>query len=340
MSISEGPNSQETGLSKTAASGISGINKRFLKPLRIIILILAVVFALFLTLRFISSPYDKTNCRFTNITVEEGESDESVAQKLADNGIVADPSRFCIVSRLSLLTNFKPGTYYLSPSMDSVAIARIMVKGLTTSNGFTIPAGYTVEHIASSLSRDGFVDRDKFIAAASSDYLHDVDIIGNDISGPEQIEGFLLPDEYNINSDADEMMIILTMLDRFSNFYNEDFRARTDELDMSIREILVIASVIEMQTKVDSERAQIAGVIHNRINLEMTDEGEIPDIPLCCPGKESIMAALYPAETEDTYYVLSDKLDGSHVFTSDEKEYKELTKAYHLEYEKKMHSEL
>ena len=60
----------------------------------------------------------------------------------------------------------------------------------------------------------------------------------------------------------------------------------------------------------------------------MTGKNEVPAVPLCSPGEKAIIAALYPADNENTYYVLSSRLDGTHVFTSDEEEYKQLLEEY------------
>ncbi|MBR2541050.1 MAG: endolytic transglycosylase MltG [Mogibacterium sp.] len=324
----EDPSNQTIIENKTTASGNSGINKRFLKPLRIIIVILAVVFAVLLSFYFISRPYDRTCSTFTNVMVEEGEDLAAVSARLEEAGIVSSSSAFSLVSRCLFLTDFKPGTYFLSPSMNLPDIARTMVRGLTISNGFSIPAGYSLDQIVTSLARDGFIDTESFMKSASSTFLQDIDFIGNDIEGPQQIEGFLFPDEYAVSPAADETMIIMTMLDRFSNFFNEDYRARADELDMSIREIVVIASMIETETTLDKERAEISAVIHNRLNMGLYAEGEFPEIPLCSPGEASIIAALYPAENENIYYIWSDSLDGSHVFTADEAEYQQLVEKY------------
>jgi UPF0755 protein len=161
--------------------------------------------------------------------------------------------------------------------------------------------------------------------AASDPFLQDIDFIGKDVDGAEQIEGFLLPGTYRLNTEADETMIIMTMLDSFSNFFNDDYRARADELGLSVREVVVIASMIEKETSVDSEKARISSVLLNQMNLEMI---ELPKVPLCSPGEASITAALYPEDSEDIYYVLSSKLDGTHVFTSDEAEYNALVEEY------------
>ena len=321
----EDPN-QDDPASETAAPSSDGINKRFRIPLRIIIVIIAVVFAVLAVFGYMARPYDKTHTTFTNVTVEQGDDVKDVSEKLEEAGIIADAGRFRLVSRLSRNTSFKPGLYYLSPSMDSVTIAKTMAKGLTTSTGFTIPDGYTLEQIATALERDGFADKEKFLRIAESDIFGDIDFIGKDIKGKDQLEGFLLPGEYTVNPGVDETMLIVMMLDSFSNFFNDDYRARADELGMDVRDVIIIASVIEQETSIDKEKGHISAVIHNRINMEM--DQDLPKVPLCSPGKASITAALYPEENEDLYYVLSDKLDGSHVFTDDKEEYEQLLKAY------------
>ena len=139
---------------------------------------------------------------------------------------------------------------------------------------------------------------------------------------------FLNQRPFSSVAEADETMIIVTMLDSFSHFYNDDYRARTEELGLTIRDVVTIASMIERETNVESEKARISSVIHNRLNLGMIPEEEFPEIPLCSPGKSSIEAALYPSEDENIYYALSDKLDGTHVFTSDENEYNTFVEAY------------
>ena len=330
-SILEDPSNHEELLSKTAASaesGISRIHKRYHKPLRIIAVIIAVVFAVLIFFSIIQKPFDRTLNEYSSVTIEQGDDLEAAAQRLEDAGIIGSASRFCLVSKLVFQTDVKPGTYYLSPSMDSVSIAKAVCMGNVTMNGFIIPEGFTVEQTFTSLARDGFGDRDAFLKAASDPFLQEIDFIGKDISGSSQVEGFLMPGSYKLNADADETMIIMTMLDRFSNFFDENARARADELGLSVRDIVVIASMIEKETSNESEKARISSVIHNQLNLGMISPEDFPDVPLCSPGESSIKAALYPEDNEDIYYVLSSKLDGTHVFTSDEAEYNELLDAY------------
>lgn len=294
----------------------------------IIIPVLAALIALFVVITNMASPYERTVSTYKPIIVNEEDGLDDVAQTLEDEGIVKNAPDFVKIARLSRSTKPRPGMYYLSPSMNSVEIARTLVRGISTSNGFTIPAGYNLEQIASALAGDGLADKDKFLEAAGSKDLQQFDIIGKNSLGSDQVEGFLFPGKYTIGYDADESMLIMAMLNQFDLFFNEDYRARADELGLSIREIVYIASMIELETNIDKERPAISAVIHNRYNLDLISKEEIRKAPLCNPGAQSIIAALYPEDNDNIYYVYSSRLDGSHIFTDDEDEYGSLVEAY------------
>ena len=305
--------------------------KRFRIPLRIITVLIVLSALILWYVSMMSKPYDRTRTTYADFVVEENDGLSTIAEHLDEQKFIKSASRFETLGKLTLAKNFKPGTYYLSPSMDSISILKTLQSGLTTSKGFTVPAGYTVKKLAAALDRDGLADKDIFLEAAASPDLAQLDVLGENpegLKGADLIEGFLLPGEYALSADADETMIIIMMLDAFSNFFDEDCIARTDELGITTRQLLVMASMIEEETSVDKERATISGVIHNRINMELTSIDELPEKPLCSPSKESIMAALYPEDNEYTYYVLNSTLDGTHRFTADEEEYKKWLEEY------------
>ena len=309
-------------------------SKRLRTALWIVVALLFITGIAIWRFNMLAMPADRTKATYSKFVVEQDDDDHAVAEKLSDKGMINSASDFMLLLKLTNSGGFKPGTYFLSPSMDKREIIRTLEKGLTTSEGFTIPAGYTVRQIARAMDRDGLADRDRFLEAAADPALLSIDILQEgldehpEISGTDIVEGFLFPADYTLNSDADETMMIIMMIDAFNNFYNEDYRARADELGMDARDVLCIASVIEKETTIDSERAKISAVLHNRYNMGLASEDEVYTVPLCNPGRESIIAALYPEETEDTHYVLSAKLDGTHVFTSDDSEYAQLLADY------------
>ncbi len=305
--------------------------KRFHRPLVIITVLMLMSVLVLWSVSMMSKPYDRTRTTYADFVVEEGEGLSEIAVNLDEQKFIKSASRFETLGKLTLANDFKPGTYYLSPSMDSLSILRTLQSGLTTSKGFTVPAGYTIKQLATALDRDGLADKDKFLEAASSPDLAQLEVLGENpegLEGADLIEGFLLPGEYTLSADADETMMIIMMLDAFGNFYDEDCSARADELGITTRQLLVMASMIEKETSIDKERADISGVIHNQINMELVSIDDLPEKPLCSPSKESIMAALYPEEHEYTYYVLNSTLDGTHRFTSDESEYNSWLEEY------------
>jgi len=298
--------------------------KRFRRPLRIITVLIIFAALVLWSVYIMSKPYDRTRTTYADFVVEEGDDLDAIAEHLDEQKFIKSASRFEALGKITFAKGFKPGTYYLSPSMDSLSILRTLQSGLTTSKGFTVPAGYTINQLATALDRDGLADKKKFLKAASSPDLAQLEVLGENkegLKGKDLIEGFLLPGEYTLSADADETMMIIMMLDAFGNFYNEDCSARADELGITTRQLLVMASMIEKETSIDKERATISGVIHNQINMELISIDELPEKPLCSPGRESIMAALYPEEHEFTHYVLNSTLDGTHRFTADDDEY-------------------
>lgn len=305
--------------------------RRFRRPLRIITVLLVIAAMILWYVYMMSKPYDRTRTTYADFVVEEGDSLSVVAEHLDEQKFIKKASDFETLGKITFAGDFKPGTYYISPSMDSLSILRTLQSGLTTSKGFTVPAGYTVSQLAKALERDGLADEKAFLDAASSPDLAALDVLGENeegLKGSDLIEGFLLPGEYTLSADADESMMIIMMLDAFNNFYNDDYKARADELGVTTRQVLVMASMIEKETSVDKERAAISGVIHNRINMELTEIADLPKKPLCFPSEASIKAALYPEESEYTYYVLDSNLSGTHKFTADEAEYETWLQEY------------
>lgn len=302
--------------------------KKFRIALSIIVAVIAVSLIMVFGVNVMARPYDRTCHTYSEFTVERGDKLHDTAGKLEEAGIIGSASRFVLLNKVLFADKFKPGLYLLSPSMDSIAIARTMQNGLTTSEGFTIPAGYNVEQVAAALARDGFVDEDKFLRIARTFDFSEIDFIGKDIKGEDQLEGFMFPDSYSIDANADEIMIIVTILNQFGNFFNEDYRARADELGLTVRQVVCIASMIETETNIDSEKADVSSCLHNSVNMGLIKEKDLPDVPLCSPGPESIIAALYPNENEYTYYVLDSSLDGTHRFTDSEQQYEEWQQEY------------
>ena len=299
------------------------------KILIILVIAVALIIGIIVSFTIACRPYDKTNNQYVAVEIKEKYSLEDIAAKLHKKHIIGKEDKFIKLTNILVHgKEYKAGTYYLSPAMDFRDIARTMINGISTNEGFVLPSGYTVEQTADALDQAGLCTRDEFMEVALNVDFSSFDFIDNNIYGPEKLQGFLFPTKYQAGEDANAVMIVMNMLNEFDNFFTDEYRARAEELGLSIRDVITIASMIESETTVVGEMADISSVIHNKLNLDMDFEGGFPDGPMSSPSAYAIKAALYPVESENVYYVLSDKLDGSHVFTADKKEYKELLKAY------------
>ena len=165
------------------------------------------------------------------------------------------------------------------------------------------------------------------------------------------LQGYLFPATYDIYEDTTAASLIDTMLEKFRSVYTSEYSAKAADLGYTDYQILIMASIVEREAKIDSERPIIAGVIYNRLKIDMMlqmcptvlypltdgmyDKSEVtyddleiespyntykntglPVGPICNPGQASIEAVLYPDENDYLYYHTSDAGDGSHIFSS------------------------
>ncbi len=210
----------------------------------------------------------------------------------------------------------------------------------------TIPEGFTVEQIAEKVEEDteGAVTEEEFLdAARSGGYKYDF------LAGTEgNLEGFLFPKTYEMTSRTTARGVVKKLLDQYGLETADLDWSRAQQLGVKPYEVLIIASLIEEEAKVAEDRPLIASVVYNRLrnnmklgicatvqyalgewkeelsysDLEVDSpyntykiEG-LPPAPICSPGFESIRAALYPAQTDFIYYILTGA-DGKHSFTAD-----------------------
>ncbi|MBK5253030.1 MAG: endolytic transglycosylase MltG [Peptostreptococcaceae bacterium] len=340
----------------------------------ILLLVVVIVLAGYLFVLSMNEPKEIENSTFKSVTIEMGSSTSDIANKLASKGIIDNAKHFKILSKLNRFDGkFQAGTYSLSPSMTPTDIAKIIVNGHVETLNITIPEGYTIYQIADKLSEEGVVDYDTFVdLLENGDFKFD--FLENAQDNENHLEGYLFPSTYQLATGASEEQIITTMLNQFDLVFTDEYLARTEELNLTVNDIVTIASIIERECKDSEDRAKVASVIYNRIDqgmpLQMCSTvqyalGEqtkrlsiadtkidspyntyvhagIPPGPIGAPGESSIIAALYPADTDYLFFVVSEKLDGTHNFSSDITQFEKDKAAYNLaleEYEAEQEKE-
>jgi UPF0755 protein len=214
----------------------------------------------------------------------------------------------------------------------------------------TVPEGFTVRQIAELFAEKGVSRADDVPALEADDaFKKGLGIPADGDSNHRQgLEGYLFPDTYQYIWSDTERDIVEMMVKRFFEIYDAGMRSRQNELGMSMREILTLASIIEKETGAPQERPHIAVVFYNRLrkgmrlqsdptviyglgeryagNLTRRDLDEatpyntyqipaLPPGPICNPGKAALEAALWPAASDDLYFV--SRNDGTHEFSAD-----------------------
>lgn len=305
--------------------------------------------ALILALRYVwvhetTDPVRRAGDPPHELTVRPGQSAANVAQALADLGLVKHPLLFrALVFHRGAGRSLQAGEYVFdgSPSLDDIVDK--LVAGDVARYEVTFPEGKTYEEMAAIAAARG-VDREAFLKAARDPApIQDLDPDAKDL------EGYLFPDTYEVTRKPDGPRLVARMLERFREVV-VPLRPQLQERDLSLRRLVTLASIVELETARADERPRIAAVFLNRLAKGMllqtdpsviyalrqrgTWDGNIrkPDLqldspyntyrfpglppgPLAAPGRDSLLAVLSPAPTKDLYFV--SRNDGSHEFSED-----------------------
>ena len=284
--------------------------------------------------------------RPVTITVSAGQGSVEIGRALREAGVVDSVNRFRdVASERGLDSLLKPGTYKLVTGMSIDAVLDLLAKGPRTGVQLTIPEGWTVAQIAAKLAPTGHFTKAEVDKALKSKDL----IVNYRPKGETSLEGLLFPDTYGIEPDDTAETVLQDMLDQLEVVLSR-FQLSSAPQNLSPYQLLIVASMIEREAKVDADRPKIAAVIYNRLaagrRLEVDATVQyavgrsplsaqdlrssspyntyvhtgLPPTPIAAPGEAAIRAALQPADGDWIYYVLASK-DGAHFFTNSYQEF-------------------
>lgn len=302
---------------------------------------------------------DSTDTVSVNVTT--GTGTRGIARLLTEKGLIRSPGAFELQSAFKgYKGKYKAGDYLLSPGMSMEKIMDTIASGHVNTVRFTIPEGYDIRRITDKLSSEGLIHPETFAKELQTGTF-DYPFLKNAPSGPNRLEGFLYPETYDVFVNASEHDIIDRMLSQFNKEFKPEYYDQAKKMGLTVNQLITVASLVEREAKVDSERPLIASVIYNRLDQKMKLQIDatvqyalgdqkarlynkdlkidspyntykiqgLPPGPICSPGIKSIEAALNPAKTDYLYYVASPKLDGTHRFTNSGKEQQQFAKEYH-----------
>ena len=150
--------------------------------------------------------------------------------------------------------------------MDLEEITKKLLKGQVVSYSFTIPEGYTLRQIAQVLIDKGYVDEDKFWEVVKNEPFPEFEFLEGLPNDEKRLEGYLFPDTYRITSGMTEQQIVAMMLKRFQEVYNQ---LPENQSGLNFRDTIILASIVELESKVDRDRPLIASVFLNRLGINM-----------------------------------------------------------------------
>lgn len=297
--------------------------------------------------------------------VEPGATAGDIALQLKRLGLITDAELFRQLARYEKAdSKLEAGRYELRANMTMGEIIEVLQHGRLEEIAVTIPEGWRAEQIAEMLSEEVGVDAEEFLALVQDGYFEHQFLQNRPAEAT--LEGFLFPDTYLLPVQPTAFGIIERMLADFDRRFTAEMRQAASEREMTIYQVVTLASIVEREAVVADERPLIAGVFLNRLEEDMNldacptvqyalgyqeDTGQwwkiplaleeleqvnspyntylhrgLPPGPICNPGLASVRAVLEPVESDYLYFLA--KGDGSHAFARTFEEHLQNQKKY------------
>lgn len=277
-----------------------------------------------------------------SIMVEPGDPLYKVVVKLHDRDIIKSPWLFSKVGIIAGLDKkIIPGRYDFNTRVSHFDIMRKLWRGDIAVMSITIPEGYTLSKISDLLHQRCGINQRRFDSLArDSQFLLSLGIDAG------FAEGYLFPETYRFAWGVSSAEALEAMTHQLFSRIDDNMKVRAEEMGYTLDDVLTMASIIEMEGSVFDEYPTIASVYRNRLDINMLLQADptviyamggldrkllqkdykfpstyntylhkgLPPTPICSPGMDAIMAALYPANTEYLYFVADGS--GRHVFNT------------------------
>ena len=288
--------------------------------------------------------------------VPQGAAFNKVASNLESAGLVPSRHRFLILGRLTDKDRkVQWGEYEIRRGTQPIDILNQLVSGKVKTYKITVPEGYSVRQIAILLESANLIGSQAF-----ADYaLSEAAAQNHHVPGPT-LEGYLYPTTYFLPKSLKAEEIAAEMVKHYRTIFDARLSTRAKELELSEREVVTLASIIEKETGIGGERGLVASVYHNRLKKNMRLQADptviygikdydgnitrehlqtyspyntyringLPPGPIASPGEFAIQAALYPEDTKFLYFVADKR--GVHHFSVSYQEHRQKVYRYQI----------
>ncbi|WP_430908224.1 endolytic transglycosylase MltG [Maribacter sp. 2-571] len=331
---------------------------KFTRPLKVISILIVLIAGgfFFWFYNILNSPISHSNSD-NYITIKQGTPSNSILEMLGEQNILQAPLATKIYLRFfNRDARMEAGDYQFPSPISPIEVINLLKTGRERAKTLTIPEGWTRFEIAKRIVKEFPVEplmteKQVLLLMDDTSLIEDID------SKAQNLEGYLYPTTYEFKLDAHPKEVIAKIVQQFKSVWLTEWDGLALEIGRTKPEIIIIASLIENESKIDAERDLVASVIYNRLErgiplgIDATNvyiakllgrwDGIIhksdvevdhsyntrkirglPPGPISSPSKTAIEAALNPAKTENIYYVLNvEANDGSHHFYSSASEF-------------------
>jgi UPF0755 protein len=284
------------------------------------------------------------------IKIEKGSTPKQITEKLADEGIISSyTATYLYVRFFGDVTKLQAGEYQFESPITPLQVLNELESGQERTIKLTIPEGFTRFDIAKRIV-ERFPQDPPIDETAVLKLMDDTTLIRDIAPSATNLEGYMYPSTYSVPRDTKPNDIIKEMVEQFRKVWKPEWTDGAKQLGRTPQEIVTIASLIETESGVESERPTVASVIYNRLNkhmalgidqtvvyiakMENRWDGTInqsdleasspyntrkyaglPPGPISSVSESAVNAALHPTQTDYVYYVRNvDLNDGSHWF--------------------------
>ena len=300
------------------------------------------------------------------IAIPPGSGPQAIGQRLIAAGVIKDRWVYRVALwRSGEARRLQAGEYRFDKPLSPLDVIGKIARGEVDLLPVTFPEGLNIREMARLFESAGFGQADEFVAAASSPVLiQAIDPAATDL------EGYLFPETYSLSRHTTAAALVNAMVERFLKIATPELREAAKARNLTVRQWVTLASIVEKETARPDERPVVASVYANRLRIGMplqcdptviyalTRAGRyngnirrddlqfdspyntyrsagLPPGPIASPGAQAIRATLFPAASPYLYFV--SKNDGTHQFSATLVEHNKAVEKYQKQYFSRAH---
>jgi UPF0755 protein len=295
------------------------------------------------------------------VDIPPGSSSRTIGERLVASGVIRDVSTYrAAVWASGEGRRLKAGEYRFDREMTPFEVIDKIARGDVYVIHLTFPEGLTMAEMAAVVESHGLGPAAAFLQAAKN-----ASLVGALDPEAKDLEGYLFPETYALPRQTDVDKLVRRMVSRFAHVFTPELRQAAAARQLSVRQAVTLASLVEKETARGDERPLVAAVYTNRLRVGMplqcdptviyallragTYTGNLrredlmfdspyntyrypglPPGPIASPGRASLEAAVRPADADFLYFV--SRNDGSHAFARTLDEHNRNVQKYQVQY--------